>query len=190
MKIRVTSLFPLALIALLAALTLWLQWVIQASPGGGSAAKRHDPDFVVNNFTIVRYGAAGTIESSLTAVKMIHFPDDETTHLDLPRAASFKPMAAPVRIMADEGTLSKEGDEAVFYGNVVVAREATPERPELRVTTDHLRIEQKNDSAHTDEPVVIVQGESRLTGVGMDMSKQDQTFKLRSQVRGSFERKK
>jgi lipopolysaccharide export system protein LptC len=190
MKTRVTSLFPLALMILLAALTFWLEWAVRAPAAGGAAAKRHDPDFIVDNFTITRYGDSGRIESSLTARKMIHYPDDETTHLDLPRVVSFKPDAPRVLITANQGKLSKDGEEANFYGDVVVLREANAAQPELRVMTERLQIDQKTDTAHTDDPVVILQEASRLTGVGMDVSKKDRTIKLRSQVRGTFERQK
>lgn len=188
MRSPVTSLFPLVLMVLLAAITFWLEHAVQAPASDHGAMKRHDPDLIINNFTTVRYGAQGLPAYSLNAIKMVHYPDNEQTHLEEPRIASFSPDAPPTRITAREAELSKNGDEANFYGNVVVLREADQEQPELRVTTDRLRIDQKNDTAHTDDPVVIVQGNSVLKGVGMDANRKERTFILRSQARGSFVR--
>jgi lipopolysaccharide export system protein LptC len=190
MKSPVTSLLPLALMVLLAAITFWLEQAVQPPLAIDGGAKRHDPDLIVENFTTVKHGATGVPASSLTARKMVHYPDNELTYLEEPRIASFSPGAPPTRITSKEAELSKNGDEAFFYGNVVVLREASPEQPELRVTTERLRIDQKTDTAHTDDPVVIVQGNSVLNGVGMDADRKARTFFLRSQTRGSFVRQK
>ncbi len=188
MRSPVASLLPLALMILLAAITFWLEQAVKAPAAGSDAAKRHDPDLIVENFTTVRYSAQGAPAYSLQARKMVHYPDNELTHLEAPRIASFSPDAPPTRITALQAELSKNGDEAFFYGNVVVLREAGKEQPELRVTTERLRIDQKKDTAHTDDPVVIVQGNSVLKGVGMDADRKARTFVLRSQTRGSFVR--
>lgn len=184
----VAGMLPLGLMLLLAAITFWLEQAVQAPISTGAAAKRHDPDLIIENFTSVKHAANGAPGYSLSAKKMVHYPDNETSHLEQPRIASFSPDAPPTRITAREAELSPNGNEAIFYGDVVVLREAGEEQPELRVTTERLRIDQKSDTAHTDDPVVIVQGNSILKGVGMDADRKARTFILRSQARGSFVR--
>ena len=186
----VTGLLPLVLMLSLAAITFWLEQAVQSPVATSDATKRHDPDLVISNFTSIRHGAGGVPTYSLRAQKMVHYPDNEMTYLEEPRIASFSPDAPPTRITAREAELSKNGNEAFFYGNVVVSREASKEQPELRVTTEHLWIDQKSDTAHTNDPVVIVQGASILKGVGLDANRKERTFILRSQARGTFVRQK
>lgn len=190
MKSPVTSLLPLALIVMLAAMTFWLEQAVQAPVPGKATASRHDPDLMIENFTAVRHGAQGLPIYSLAAGKMVHYPDNELTHLEAPRITSFSPGAPPTRITADQADLAKDGNEAFFYGNVVISREADKTHPALRATTERLRINQKADTAHTDDAVLIVRGNSVLSGVGMDANNKERTFFLRSQTRGTFVRNK
>ena len=185
-----SGLLPLGLMLLLAAATFWLEQAVQGPHPMSHEAQRHDPDLIIENFTTVRHGIDGIASYSLSARKMVHYPDNEMTHLDEPRIASFSPDAPPMRIRANEADLSKNGNEAFFYGNVVVLREADKENPELRVTTERLLINQTTDTAHTDDPVVIVRGGSVLRGTGMDANRKERTFVLRSNARGSFVRQK
>jgi lipopolysaccharide export system protein LptC len=184
-----TSLLPLVLMVLLAGVTFWLEQAVQAPASVTGALARHDPDLVIENFTAVRHNALGVPAYSLAARKMVHYPDNELTYLEAPHITSFSPDTPPTRITANEAELSKNGNEAFFYGNVVLTREAGKTEPAVRATTERLRIDQKANTAHTDDPVVIVQEHSVLKGVGMDANNNERTFVLRSQARGTFVRK-
>lgn len=188
MKRPVTSLLPLALLVVLAAITLWLEQAVQAPPPGKAAAIRHDPDLMIENFTTVRHDTRGLPTYSLAARKMVHYSDNELTHLEAPYIISFSPSAPPTHIAADQADLAKDGNEAFFYGNVVISRAADKTQPALRATTERLRINQTADTAHTDDAVRIVHGTSVLSGVGMDADNKNRTFFLRSQTRGTFVR--
>jgi len=37
--------------------------------------RRHDPDYIVDNFRSLSYDARGAIESALSARKMVHYPE-------------------------------------------------------------------------------------------------------------------
>jgi lipopolysaccharide export system protein LptC len=69
----------------------------------------------------------------------------------------------------------------------VVVREADRGRSELRIQTEYLKIVPDRDLAHTDKPVIITEGRSRLTGVGMEINNKTRQFALLSQVRGTFD---
>src|SRR5206468_4155068 len=52
MRARVTPLLPLALMAFLGLLTLWLQYAVREGAGGDSRPPSHNPDAIIENFTI------------------------------------------------------------------------------------------------------------------------------------------
>lgn len=184
---RSSRLFPLLLALALAAASLWLERAVQAPERDNSGKLRHDPDFIAEDFGIVKISAAGIPEYTLSAERMLHYPDDESTSVVAPRLVQRKANAAPIIIRADNGVISKNGDEASFRGNVLVVREAGKGQSELRVQTEYLQIVPDLDLARTDKPVLITEGRSRLSGVGMEFNNRTRQFALRSQVRGTFD---
>ncbi len=72
-----------------------------------------------------------------------------------------------IRVRADRGTVTKDGEEVRLYDNVVVMRDATAERAEMRAETEFLQVFPNEKIARTPERVVITEGGSRLTGTGM-----------------------
>ncbi len=184
---RASSLFPLLLILALAAASLWLERAVQAPEYDRSGRSRHDPDFIAENFSIVKMNASGKAEYTLSAERMLHFPDDESTSVVAPRLVQRHASAPAIVVRADRGLVSKNGDEASFQGNVVVVREAGKGQNELRVQTEYLQVLPDRDLARTDRQVVITEGRSRLAGTGMDLNNKTRQFTLRSQVRGTFD---
>ncbi|MFA5915152.1 MAG: LPS export ABC transporter periplasmic protein LptC [Burkholderiales bacterium] len=184
---RASNLFPLLLMLALAAASLWLERAVQAPEHDKSGKLRHDPDFIAEDFGITKMGASGKPEYSLSAVRMLHYPDDDSTDIVEPRLVQRHDQAAPIVIRADRGLISRNGDEASFFGNVVVVREASREHSELRMHTEYLQVVPDRDLARTDKPVTITEGRSRLAGVGMEFNNKTRQFTLLSQVRGTFD---
>lgn len=187
---RAYHLFPLLLMLALAAGSLWLERAVQAPERDNSAKLRHDPDFIGEDFGITKIGATGKPEYILSAARMLHYPDDESTEVVAPRLVQRHDRAPPIVIRADRGTIAKSGAEATFHGNVVMVREAGPGNNELRAQTEYLQIVPDRDLARTDQAVVITEGRSRLAGVGMEFNNKTRQFVLQSQVRGTFDARK
>lgn len=187
---RASSLFPLLLILALAAASLWLERAVQAPEHDKSGKLRHDPDFIAEDFGITKIDVTGKPEYILSAERMQHYPDDESTSVVAPRLVQRHDHANPVVIRADRGLIAKNGKEASFYGSVVVVREAGRGQSELRVQTEYLQVVPDRDLARTDKPVIITEGRSRLSGVGMEFNNRTRQFALQSQVRGTFDARK
>jgi lipopolysaccharide export system protein LptC len=187
-KARTNTLFSLALAAGLAGLTMWLERTVQAPVGSQPNSLEHDPDFIVERFTATNLDKTGRPEARLTERRMTHYPDDETTELEEPRLVQFREQGPPVRISAERGTVTKDGDEVRLYGNVLVVREATKGRPDLQMETTYLQVFPKQDVVRTPEAVVITEGASRLTGVGMDYNTKTRQLELKARVNGTFVR--
>ena len=169
---RASSLFPLLLILALAAASLWLEHAVQAPERDKSGKTRHDPDFIAEDFGITKMDAAGKPEYILSAERMQHYPDDESTSVVAPRLVQRSDNANPVVIRADRGLILKKGGRG---------------QSELRVQTEYLQVVPDRDLARTDKPVIITEGRSRLTGVGMEFNNKTRQFELQSHVRGTFD---
>jgi lipopolysaccharide export system protein LptC len=184
---RASTLFPLLLMLALAGASFWLERAVQAPERDSSGKTRHDPDFVAEEFGITKISAAGKPDYVLSAARMLHYPDDESTDIVAPRLVQRHDNAPPVVIRAEHGTIAKNGAEASFSGNVVVVREAGQGKSELNVQTEYLQVVPDRDLARTDKPVIITEGRSRLSGVGMEFNNKTRQFVLQSQVRGTFD---
>lgn len=190
MKARANTFFSLTIAAGLAALTFWLERAAQAPPPPEPPAGARIPDYVVENVRATTLDAAGRVESQMSARRMVRFVDDATTEVDAPRLVRFRDDGPPYRVSAERGTLSRENDEVRLFGDVVLRRDASKERPELRVETTYMQVFPKTEVFRTPEPVVITEGRSRLSGVGLDYDNKAKRLELKARVSGTFEPEK
>jgi lipopolysaccharide export system protein LptC len=186
MRTRLTHLLPLGLMLLLAAMTLWLQYVVQQDTGDVKAA-RHEPDAIVENFTVNRLDEFGKLQYTFSSPKMLHFPDNDSAEALYPRVVYIAREGGNLVATASRGVIHRQGEEAYLYGNVLILREATLRDDELRARTEFLHLLSKEGVARTDRSVTITEGRSVLNGVGMLVNRNKQEFILQSQVRGSFD---
>ena len=188
MRLSTTRLFPLGLMLALALLTFFLERAVREEEGH-PALRRHDPDYIVTNFTNTTYDKTGAVESMLSATRMLHYPDDDSTELVSPRLVQSKTAKPRVTVTAERGALSREGDEVFLYDNVVLVREPQGGLPSSQLTTSFLHVARQNSLARTDRDVELVEDRRRLTGRGMEYHYETRQFHLRENVRGRFEPK-
>jgi lipopolysaccharide export system protein LptC len=181
-----TRLFPLGLMLALALLTFYLERTVREDDAP-PALRRHDPDYLVTNFTTTTYNRDGVAETVMSAAQMVHYPDDDTTELFSPRVVQAKPNEPRLTVRAERGQLSRDGDEIFLYGSVLLVREATPEKPEGRMTTEFLHILRDRSLVRSDKPVKFVEGGRSLTGRGMEYNNESRELLLRHDVQARFE---
>jgi lipopolysaccharide export system protein LptC len=178
----------LGLLGLFAALTFWLNQTVQPAPPKLDGSTRHDPDTIVENFSALRLDLAGQPHYALAAVRMTHYPDDDTTLLERPHFTRFNAKTAPLHALAQRGTLSKDGEEARLYDNVTVIREAYGDKSELVLRTSYLHVIPKKELATTDKPVTIDDAHTHITAVGLKLDNKIDQFKLLSRVKARYEK--
>jgi lipopolysaccharide export system protein LptC len=185
-KFSTARLFPLGLMLVLALLTFYLERTTR-DEATTPAARRHDPDYLVTNFTTTTYNRDGAVETVLSAARMVHYPDDDTTELVAPRVLQAKPAQPRFTVRAERGQLSRDGDEIFLYGDVQLVREASAERPEARMTTEFLHILRDRSLVRSDRAVKFVEGRRWLTGRGMEYNNESRELLLRQDVQGRFD---
>lgn len=186
MKLSTTRLFPLGLMLVLALLTFWLDRAVREEPVHPSQ-RRHDPDYLVHNFTSTSFNRLGLAETTITAEKMLHYPDDDSTELVSPRVVQEKPTQPRFTVRADRGVLAREGDEIFLYDNVYLVREPDDVHPSTRMNTSFLHILRDRSIVRTDREVTIVEGRRSLSGRGMEYNNDSRELLLRSDVTARIE---
>lgn len=188
MRLSTTRVFPLALMFVLALLTYYLEYAVREE-APHDTTRRHDPDYLITNFVTTTYNSDGVPETMLSAAKMIHYPDDDSTELIEPRLVQTKPNQARVTVNSLRGALSRDGEEIFLHDNVLLTREAQAARPEARLTTSFLHVVRDRSLALTDREVLIEEEDRSLAGRGMEYNYDSGQLILRSQVRGNFKAK-
>lgn len=185
MRFSTTRIFPLALMLALALLTFYLERTVRDDESP-PALRRHDPDYIVTNFTTTTYTGEGAVETVMSAERMVHYPDDDTTELFAPRVVYAKPQQPRFSVRAERGELSRDGDEIFLYGDVVLVRDAAANRPEARMTTEFLHVLRDRSLVRTDRLVKIVEGGRSLEGRGMEYNNASRELVLRADVIARF----
>jgi len=180
-------LFPFALLAGLAALTFWLDRVVQPTQPASQVAGRHDPDYIVEKLSAVLMGDTGAASYTLAAAKMVHYPDDDSTLLTSPRFVSYGSPKAPVTITASEGVVSAKGDHVYLQDNVRVTRAAYDNASELVMRTTFLHVIPDLHIARTDRSVIVSDDANTVTAEGFEMNSETRVIKLLANVRGTYD---
>ena len=185
MTVRPTSWLPLAVLALLVALTLWLNQLVQGPAARADGSLRHDPDLVVDNFNARKLGDDGRVVYTLTARKMVHYPDDDSALLESVTLEAFEPRQPRMTVTADHGRLEQGGDRVWIEGNVVVLRAADARSGAARLTTDKLLVLPDEGIARTSSEVVLESPMGRAQGTGLEIDNRARTLKL-EKVRATY----
>src|SRR5438045_2646719 len=136
--LRPTAWLPLASLALLVGLTLWLNQLVQPQGARADGSLRHDPDLMVESFAARKLGEDGRVLYTLAARKMVHYPDDDSALLQDVTMESFDPRTPKITVTADHGRLEEGGDRVWIEGNVVLVRAADAKNEPARVTTERM----------------------------------------------------
>lgn len=186
MKSSGAALFPIGLMALLAATTFWLERATQTEDGR-DGNHRHDPDYIVDNFHVRRFDVDGALQHSLDAQKMLHYPDDESTEVLAPRLTYHR--TPPAHVSSNKAWLDKDGKHVKLDGDVHVIRDSIDDRPKTEITTSVLYAVPDDEFAHTDAPVTITQGQTVINGSGMETNNKTHISVLFGRVLGTIYQK-
>jgi lipopolysaccharide export system protein LptC len=181
------ALFPLGIVALLAALTFWLERAVLFDDGSRSGKNRHDPDFIVDDFKLRRFAADGSLQHSAAAPKMVHYADDDTTEITAPVFNMHG--QPPTQMTAQRAWMGKDGKEVRLEGAVRAVRSGEAGSAETIVTTQVLYLYPDDDLAHSDTPTTVTQGRSVLNGAGFEADGKQETFTMKGPVRGTILRR-
>ena len=185
MRFSTTRLFPLGLMLALALLTFYLERTVREEDAP-PALRRHDPDYIVAKFTTTTYNRDGDAETVMSAERMVHYPDDDTTEIFGPRVVQTKPNQPRYTVRAERGQLSRDGDEVFLFGTVVLVRVASEHGPEARMDTEFLHVLRERSLVRTDREVRIVEGARLLSGRGMEYNNESRELLLRHDVQAQF----
>ena len=172
---------------LLLAVTYWLNQQVKPLPPEPSGKNRHDPDVIVNKLLATTLSQQGTPRFILSAEKMVHYPDNDSTYLDNLHLSSLYPNQPPVYTTARQGEISSKGNEVFLRDEVKLVRLSSVTQSEMTLTTSYLHAVPNLGLMDTDRPIVMADAHNAIHAVGMTFDNKARVMKLLSQVKSQHE---
>lgn len=184
MKPIASAWLPLGIMLLLAGLTFWLMRVVEVKQPEPDKT-RHDPDMIVENFTARQLGLDGGERYTITATKMLHFPDDDSTELDRVQFSAKEKNDAPLVVTSERAKLTGKADEIFFLDRVQLVRDPFQGYQRLVGSTTYFHVIPDLGIGKTDRPISLIEGKNVMNAEGMEINNKTRVATL-SRVKASY----
>ncbi len=165
----VSAYLPLLMMALLASATWWLVRNAPVEDAAAVAAPvRHEADYVMTNFIVQRFDAAGTLRTQIEGERLRHFPDNDTLEVDDPRIRAVGNDGLVTTATARRALANGDGSELQLIGDAHVVRPAVGSVEPIEFRGEFLQALRNVEQVRSHLPVVITQGQSVVRASGMD----------------------
>lgn len=168
MRDRLPTVISLLLLAMLVLATLWAVDYTQSSVAIDPPRRvTHEPDSWARDFTMISSDQTGRAISRLDGKVAYHYPDDDSHDITSPRAVSNRADSPLTIATSDTAHMNAGGDTITMKGNAHIHRQATPDDEAMDVRSEVLIILPEEDVVYTNEPALVVNGQSTMRGTGM-----------------------
>ena len=175
-----------------AALAILSWWLVQLTESDEvpmtGAQPGHSADYFSSHYVKWEMDENGALKSKLIAEEMIHYGDDNTTHLQQPKLTLINRDGPSWVIQSETGIVSADGKQILLNGKAVAEREGGDGVSPLKINSSNMRVKPEQDYAETDEWAELLSHPNRTEGDGMQLKYGDPVqIKLFSKVRGKYE---
>lgn len=181
--------FPLALVALLAALTFWLERAANPEDPARKALMRHDPDSIGSQIDVRRFDVSGGLKQVLLADTMTHYPDDNSVWIVKPQLTYYRGRKT-TQLFANTAQVSHDDKQIFLSGNVRLINQPPEDRLATILKTDALTVFPDDDIAQGNSRASILHGDNIVSGDSIHYDGKSNITILAGRVKGTFYRVK
>jgi lipopolysaccharide export system protein LptC len=179
--------FPLGILAIIAGLTFWLQFVVQSPRSNMVSKGQHIADYIIEQFVVSRTNLSGVVIYTLRADHAEHFLDDDTTTLLQPHLVAHDDHQGSADVKAKRAFVTAKGKQVNFIGNVVLVRDAHDELGPLTLTTQYLEAIPDARVIRTNKLVHVTGKSIQMTAGGLELNNQTRILRLTNKVKARYE---
>ncbi|WP_048768012.1 LPS export ABC transporter periplasmic protein LptC [Oligella urethralis] len=168
MKDRLPAIIACFILLGLIAITWWAaDYADRAFPVEAQVAESREPDAWSGSFTMLQADADALPVTRLDGSEMRHYPHNGAYEISKPQLISQRPDSP--RVIASSNTAWAYNNVSLIHmlGKGHVHRFPTADSKALDITSEKLIVHPDEDIIETDEPAIVIQGDSRLVGEGM-----------------------
>ncbi len=147
----------------------------------------HSPDYFSSGYLKKEMTEGGLLKNELEADSMIHYSDDETTHLENPIMTLYNPGVPPWVIKSEKAILAADKDNIQLLGKVFISRDGAKKLRPFKLNTSELKVKMSTSYATTTRWGEIIDAQNKTQGVGMQMTFAEPVkVKFLSKVKGRY----
>jgi len=164
-------------------------WSLLLSKNGEQINIKENPDLpdaYMENVIATFMNKDGAPCLKITTPKMIHYTLNDVTTIDKPNIDIYRQTPNPWNVSSDFAKTFGGTEQILFWSNVVIKHELDKNNPTTTMKTSALMVYPDKRTAHTDQPVTIIQPDITVHAVGMQADMNDGTIKLLSQTQGEY----
>jgi len=181
---KLSTIFVLLLIFIIALITYWLKIEVEKELLIKNKNNASGPEFYLKSFNSIQTKKNGDVKFILSAKNMEQFDYAEYAILKEPLFTRYKNSKPHSFIKSNAGKVISDGDKYLFTDNVILTRVKTKKKREMRLFTDQLDILPNIDIVLTKKPVKIIQEPNiEIYGIGMKYNNKEGIVKLLSNVK-------
>ncbi len=167
----------------------WLLNIISQQRPRSDSGSYHEPDYYMEDFTTLTMDQEGIPKSSLYAVYLEHFPDNDTSELLQPKMELYRKTRLPLYISADKGWVTSNNEVVLLKGNVQLWEDDETGQRILQVNTSKANVLLEQDYAETDQPATIKTKRTTINGIGLRVYFDDSRLEVLKDVHTYIEQK-
>ncbi len=181
--------FPLALVALLAALTFWLERAANPEDPARKAQNRHDPDSIGSQIDVRHFDISGGLKQVLLADTMTHYPDDDSIWIVKPQLTLYRGNQT-TQLLANAAQVSHDDKQIFLSGNVRLINQPPEARLATTLQTEALTVFPDDNIAQGNTRATILHGDNIVSGDSIRYDGKSNITILAGRVKGTFYRVK
>lgn len=140
-------------------------------------------NFYMQDFMIRQYDETGALSRMIVGDQMTRETDSGVSQLQNPSATIYEEAQPAWKLTSQTGTINADQTEMTLLEGVMVVQQPTEE---LELQTEQLDINLVDQTASSEEKVVIMHTSGRQEGVGMTAELKKNELRLLSQVKGNY----
>lgn len=184
----VSAYLPLVMMAILAAGTWWL---VRNAPAvdvrPAAVAPRHEPDYLMKNFVVQRFGADGSLRTQIEGDQLRHYPDDDSLEVDSARIRAVAANGTVTLATARRALANGDGSELQLLGDAHIVRPAIGKEQAIDFRGEFLHGFRNLEQVRSHLPVVVTQGASVVRAQGMDYDNLARVVDLKGRSTATFD---
>lgn len=158
--------------------SFWLLQALQSEDADNLGNAGNEPDYIVENFSLVRMTESGQPRYLVSGARLAHHPVDDVSEVSKPVVESMAPGRPRMTMHADRAQIHHQENRIELIDNVDIVRPATPTSEAMRARTSALTVLADEEVVKTDRPVQMQIGASTVNSVGLVAENPTQKLQL------------
>jgi lipopolysaccharide export system protein LptC len=185
--------FPLALLALLAGVSVWLDRVSRVDTPQLASRASQQPDVRISRFDARRMDERGQVWQRIEAERFEHVPltaaaTDDLSYLTRVRYTQTLAPHPAWQVSAPQARMLGQGEELGFAGAVSLWRAGVGTQPPLTLTASAVTVRPQEGVARGRGGVEFRQGNLHIAAQTFDFNNQTRVIQLAQRVRATYDK--